>query len=375
MKKAILLCAVLLLGASGHATCPTADVSGDCYVGPADLAILASQWESEPNMADFSIMAGQWLTKGIRGIVFVDIPGGTFQMGDSFNEADSDELPVHAVALSSFRMSKYEITNQQYCDYLNSAYPAQIKVDGGIVYMADDDDNSFPLCSTSSAPAGRPNYGEYSQINYSEGFSVNTKDGTTDMSKHPMVMVSWYGSVAYCNWKSQQAGLESCYDLSTWQYDSTKNGIRLPTEAEWEYAARGGEHSPYYRYPWGNFIDGSMANYISAGDPYETGSFPYTTPAGYYDGGQIPAGADMVNGYGLYDMAGNVWEWCSDWYSSSYYSSSPDTDPAGPATGSHRVFRGGSWNLDADYCRVANRGSGGSPDIRDKSRGFRVCLD
>ena len=167
MKKSILVCAILMLSASTYAECPTADLSGDCYVGLADLAILASQWESEPNMAAFSIMARQWLAEGSPDVVFVDIPGGTFLMGDSFDpEGDSDELPVHTVTLSSFRMSKYEITNQQYCDYLNSAYPAQIKVDNGIVYRAADDDNSFPLCSTSSAPAGHPNYGEYSQISY-----------------------------------------------------------------------------------------------------------------------------------------------------------------------------------------------------------------
>ncbi len=369
MKKAMLVCAVLLLGASCQGECPIADVSGDCYVGLADLAILASQWESEPNMADFSIMASQWMTEGNPDIVFVDIPGGAFQMGDSFNEVDPDELPVHTVTLSPFKMSKYETTNAQYCDYLNSAYPAQIKEDGGIIYAASDTYNDYPYCEMHS-------YSSYSQIDFSGGvFSVNTKDGETDMSNHPMVMVSWYGSVAYCNWKSQQEGLESCYDLSTWQCDFTKNGIRLPTEAEWEYAARGGEHSPYYRYPWGNFIDGSMANYISTGDPYETGSSPYTTPVDYYDGGQIPAGADMVNGYGLYDMAGNVWEWCSDLYGSNYYSGSPGTNPTGPATGSYRVFRGGSWNLSAGYCRVANRGSGGSPDNHSYSRGFRVCLN
>ena len=98
MKKTILISAILMFSASGHATCPTGDLSGDCFVGLADLAVIANQW-----------MMG-----GIRDIVFVDIPSGTFQMGDSFNEGQGGELPVHAVTLSSFKMSKYEVTNAQY---------------------------------------------------------------------------------------------------------------------------------------------------------------------------------------------------------------------------------------------------------------------
>ena len=135
-----------------------------------------------------------------------------------------------------------------------------------------------------------------------------------------MADVTWYGAAAYCNWRSQEEGYQQCYNLSTWECDFSKNGYRLPTEAEWEYAARGGEHKPYYRYPRSNSIDGSEANYWSSGDPYETGSYPWTTPVDYY-----PA-----NGYGLYDMAGNVWDWCNDWYSDTYYSSSPYNNPTGP---------------------------------------------
>ena len=80
-----------------------------------------------------------------------------------------------------------------------------------------------------------------------------------------------------------------------------------------------------------------MANYYPSGDPYETGAEPWTTPVGYYDGGQTPAGTDMANGYGLYDVVGNVWEWCNDWYDESYYSTSPENNPKGPASGSYRV--------------------------------------
>jgi formylglycine-generating enzyme required for sulfatase activity len=242
------------------------------------------------------------------------IPGGEFQMGDHHDGNVPDALPVHAVYVSSFYIGKYEITNQQYCAYLNSAMSeGLVEVRSDVVYAAPG--GTDPYCNTHSADSD-------SQIEYSGGlFWVSAKGGLVDMSNHPMVEVSWYGAAAYCDYY----------------------GYRLPTEAEWEYAGRGGEHDPYYRYPWGNSIDGSKANYSDSGDPYETGLSPWTTPVGYYDGNQIPAGTDMANGYGLYDMAGNVWEWCNDWYSATYYSASPYDNPQGPASGSRRVFRGGSW--------------------------------
>ena len=352
MKKQIVILILAVLVScgwlqAGFLTNPM-DFNNDGKVDMLDFAEFASNWlwEAEPDSNEFAY-----------------IPAGTFEMGDHHDSFDG-ALPVHTVTLDSFYMSKYEITNQQYAEFLNSAYPAQLKVVSGVVYAADDASNSYPYCDTSIA--------SYSQINFSDpDFSVNIKDGTTDMSNHPMVEVGWYGCVAYCNWKSQQEGLESCYNLSTWDCDFSKNGFRLPTEAQWEYAARGGEHSPYYRYPWGDSIDGSMANYWISGDPYQTGAYPYTTPVGYYDGGQVPAGTDMANGYGLYDVAGNVYEWCNDWYGS--YSSSPETNPTGPASGNYRVLRGGYWNNGGSYCRVASRFYD-LPVNRGSRSGFRVCV-
>jgi sulfatase modifying factor 1 len=194
------------------------------------------------------------------------------------------------------------------------------------------------------------------------------------MSDDPMVLVSWYGSAAYCNWRSSAEGYDSCYNLSTWECDFSEHGYRLATEAEWEYAARGGEHNPYYRYPWGDSIDGSKANYWVSGDPYETGDYPWTTPVGYYDGSQIPAGSDMANGYGLYDMAANVYEWCNDWMDFTYYDVSPYDNPTGPASGNMRVLRGGCWGYSVNHCRVASR-AGNDPNFRGVTYGFRVVLD
>jgi formylglycine-generating enzyme required for sulfatase activity len=166
--------------------CPSADLNGDCFV----------------NFEDFALMAGQWLTAGPNILDdMAYIPSGEFDMGDHHNEGDSDELPVHAVLLDSFFMSKSEINNQQYCNYLNSAYPAQIKVVSGVVYASSDSGNSYPYCDMHS-------YAIYGQIDYSGGvFSVRTKGGR-DMSNDPMVEVSWYGAADYCNWRSSEESRE-----------------------------------------------------------------------------------------------------------------------------------------------------------------------
>jgi len=295
---------------------------------------------------------------GIEGMAF--IPAGEFEMGDHHGVGDPVELPVHVVFIDAFWMDIYQVTNQKYCDYLTSAYAqGLIEVVSGVVYKAGDTE---PYCSTYSADPG-------SHIHFSSGvFSVTSK-----MEDHPMVMVSWYGAVAYANWRSCESGLPVCYDLETWECTFGAGGFRLPTEAEWEKAARGGEHNPYYKYPWGDSIDGSKANYLYSGDPFETGPYPWTTWVGYYDGNQIPSGVDMANGYGLYDMAGNVEDWCHDWYGSTYYGSSPYENPTGPSSGTSHVRRSGCWYYITDLLRCAYRNYG-TPGYRDYYCCFRLAL-
>ena len=349
------------------------DVVLDGVVDVKDLALLALQWgqtgpnttdfnlDGTINIADFALLAAHWLENRLPEYM-LKIPAGVFAMGDHNDE-------THNVYLDEFYISKFEVTNQQYCDHLNDALAKNlIEVIDNIVYTVSSGGEAY--CATSGANAD-------SQIEYSEGvFSVSLKDGTTDMSDHPMVGVSWFGAVAYCNWLSGQQVFEACYDLTTWERDLTKNGFRLATEAEWEYAARGGQVG--YDYPWdSNDINGSNANYASSGDPYETGSKPWTSPVGYYDGYQTPTGLDMANGYGLYDMAGNVWEWCNDWYG-TYEDCDPDAcdNPVGPAADGDfgRILRGGSWNNGIIYCKVAYRGAS-SPGMMKNLYGFRVVLD
>lgn len=284
---------------------------------------------------------GQSTGGGTVSAGMVRIPGGTFTMGDSKVEGYSNELPTHSVMVSTFGLWKTEVTYAQWKELVDWNTSGSKGYDFAVGQRGAD--------SGGSALAD-----------------------TAANNSHPVTMVTWYDVVKWCNAKSRKDGFEPCYYTDaalTTELKSgsptvyvkwTANGYRLPTEAEWEYAARGGLEGKSY--PWGDGINGSQANYHISSDPLSG-----TKPVGYYNGGQTPAGVDMKNGYGLYDMAGNIWEWCWDWYGS--YAATTQADPRGPDSGSDRVDRGGSWRNEAAL-RCAYRDHR-VPSGRGDSLGFR----
>ncbi|HPZ09404.1 MAG TPA: SUMF1/EgtB/PvdO family nonheme iron enzyme, partial [Candidatus Eremiobacteraeota bacterium] len=248
------------------------------------------------------------------------IPGGTFQMGS--NNGYSNEKPVHTVRLSPFYMGKYEVTNTEYCAFLNSQGNQS---EGKSMWVNIVNSN---YCGLIIEPNNK---------------LFNVKIG---YENRPVVYVSWYGAVAYYKWLNKQQGLEK-YEEGK-EYYVTNKGYRLPTEAEWEYACRAGTTTNYY---WGNKMN---KNYCWYGDCSDN----------HHD-----VDLKLPNNFGLYDLSGNVWEWCNDWYGD--YSSSSVSNPTGPFSGSTKIRRGGSWCSTEDLCRSTFRSSA-PPGTHGFSTGFRL---
>ncbi len=229
----------------------------------------------------------------------VMVPAGCFEMGDHFNEGYGDQRPVHTVCVTSpFFMDAHEVTNSEYASCVGA---------GACTAPSDSSSNTRTVY-----------YGD------------------TAYDEYPVMHVSWNQASEYCAWADK----------------------RLPSEAEWEYAARGGLEGK--RFPWGDAITGSDANFQDSGDPWDND----TSPVKYY----------APNGYGLYDMMGNVYEWVNDWHSSSYYGSSPVNDPPGPASGSWRVLRGLScMNHYLEY--LVSYRSYAPPELDFNGVGFRCVRD
>jgi formylglycine-generating enzyme required for sulfatase activity len=235
------------------------------------------------------------------GIIMVYIPPGKFTMG-SFTigsyEGINHEKPTHDVYLDGYWMGKYEVTLAQYK-----------------AFVSETGHQALPSYASKYSPG----------------------------DNHPVVGISWEDAAAYCKWLSGKLGV--------------RFNFKLPTEAQWEKAARGTDNREY---PWGNKVpDKTLANFAS--------NVGKTVPVGSYSGGASP--------YGLLDMAGNVWEWCQDWYDGKYYHLTASiTNPPGPQVGISRVMRGGCWGSGAIFLRCAAR-YGIAPSFRGIIIGFRLCQD
>jgi formylglycine-generating enzyme len=268
----------------------------------------------------------------------IQVPGGVFQMGDPAGNAD--EKPLHQVLLQDFLMAKTETTYADFSRFVDAT---------GYVTDAERSGGSYVWDSL----GWHQRTGVLWQHDESGVLRAQTKG---IYGQYPVLHVSWNDAVQYCNWRSKQEKLVQVYEFQgdTLRINFKANGYRLPTEAEWEYAASGGipkEIQPYA----GN---GTLKT------------------IGWYSGnahhGVKPVRLKRPNARGLFDLTGNVWEWCQDWYDREYYSTPQQaSNPSGPALGKERSVRGGSWNNNATHCRIANRTSR-FPDFRDGSIGFRV---
>ncbi|GHV88048.1 hypothetical protein AGMMS50267_04080 [Spirochaetia bacterium] len=278
--------------------------------------------------------------------VMAEIPAGTFTMGSPSMEMDRVEFQEyrHEAALSGFYLATREITVGEFRRFVqDSAYRTTAEQAGGaFAYNEASGEWKF----RADADWRRP------------GFAQD--DG------HPVVNVSWFDALAYCNWLSAKEGLTPAYRITgeTAHWDRRSNGYRLPTEAEWEYACRSGTATPFSS---GNRISTTQANY--------DGNFPYNHGnKGLFRKRTMPAASFPPNAWGLYDMHGNVWEWCWDYYGLPPRTGEParETDSAGPETGTHRVNRGGSWASPAKLLRSAARSSD-FPETAGNNMGFRVA--
>jgi formylglycine-generating enzyme required for sulfatase activity len=272
-------------------------------------------------------------------------------MGSPTTEPErySDETQHQVTLTHGVYVQTTEVTNQQYRDMAQWAYNNG-HVTATTSGLYDNLDGSTQLL-------------KYLDIGNSEmTFSAGVFSCVNPT--HPVKYVTWYGSVAYCDWLSLQQGLPRAYSHSTWQCNSgnpyTATGYRLPTEAEWEYTCRAGTQTPFNT---GSCLDaGTEANYY--------GTYPYPgCPTGPYVGWTVPVGNYPANAFGLHDMHGNLWEWCNDWY--DLYGGTV-TDPVGAGSGSDRVFRGGGWGDGARGCRSALRGRF-DPSFAGNFLGFRVA--
>jgi formylglycine-generating enzyme required for sulfatase activity len=277
----------------------------------------------------------------------VTVPAARYRMGDDseWSYAGDGEGPVHDVELMAYRIDPYAVTTQQFAEFVDATgWRTDAERYGwSFVFGGLLPDDFEPTRGVQSAPWWRQVMG--ADWRHPEG----PHSDNSNRLDHPVVHVSWTDAQAYCTWSR----------------------TRLPTEAEWEAAARGGLAG--HPFPWGDELEPGGGHRMNVFQ----GEFPGGNTAADGFVGTAPVDTFEPNGYGIFNMTGNVWEWCADWMDIGYYAESPQVAPLGPATGSSRVQRGGSYLCHASYCRryrVSARFAS-APDSSTGNVGFRVAAD
>jgi formylglycine-generating enzyme required for sulfatase activity len=283
---------------------------------PKDIVRQSKRPDSSPDAVLSTDSEAELFITNSIGMNLALIPAGELLMGSPVDEAKREDVegPQHGVQITRpFYIGVYEVTQAEYQRVMNKNPSFYSRTGGGKSWVRGLDTDRFPVES-----------------------------------------VSWQDATAFC-------------DALSALPEEAKAGrkYRLPTEAEWEYACRAGTTGPFH---YGPSLSSSQANF--------KGSIPYGGDVkGRFIGHPTPVGSYQPNAFGLFDMHGNVWEWCQDWYGSEYYAGSPSDDPRGPTSGSRRVMRGGGWGVSAMLCRSAHRNAKVEPIDYLYSSGFRVVMD
>jgi sulfatase modifying factor 1 len=269
------------------------------------------------------------------------VEGGTYQMGnptpDPKKRDNDDEAPIHSVTVGSFYIGKFEVTVKEYK-----------------AYIASDATLAMPSAPDAGFWEDHPDSKKF--------YPLPTKTWWGWADDMPMQKVSWEDAILYCNWLSEKEGLEKCYKKNKdfgWDTDVSKNGYRLPTEAEWEFAAKGGKLSKGYKFAGSN-------------DYNEVAWVDETTK----EASPMKIGTKKPNELGIFDMSGNVWEWCSDYYLPNYYAQCAKqgtvTNPFVNFAVEFRVSRGGGWYYKEDYATLTSR-DGPKYAFTSFALGFRLA--
>ncbi|MEA2067634.1 MAG: SUMF1/EgtB/PvdO family nonheme iron enzyme [Verrucomicrobiota bacterium] len=321
----------LLVAANAHAAITLSNLSAAQREGSRLVDIHYDAYNSEGTTLSISVVVSNGTAQALSGAIGNSVAEGSNRLAIWDGEAD----------LANDLYTNLAITVQA----SEPAPPGMVSIPAGTNAGTDPDFGSYNLAVDAFLmDATEVTKAEWDTVANSTTL-INASDGSGKANSHPVQYVTWYEAATWCNARSAQDGLNPCYNLVNWSCDFNANGYRLPTSDEWEYAARGGLSSLCY--PWGNDIAQSNANYQTSSGTYHPNYFdmvrPYTSPAGSFE----------PNGFGLYDMAGNILEWCNT------------------VDGSGRVVRGGSWDLDEDFARCG-QSNWSTSDTFNNQLGFRT---